>query len=71
MADGAAPAALVDTARIMAASTIAGYIEGLPDGKEFRQTAYALDRDSRKAALEHFLNKPAIGKDADLERLAA
>jgi integrase len=41
----------LDTALIMAADTISGYIQGLLDGIEFKQTAYALDRDSRKAAL--------------------
>ena len=40
----------LDTALIMAADTISGYIQGLLDGIEFKQTAYALDRDSRKAA---------------------
>lgn len=57
----------------MAADTIAGYIEGLLDGKEFKQTTYALDRDSRKAALARILCK-AEGKqkpDAEEERLAA
>jgi len=49
----------LDTALIMAADTIAGYIQGLLDGKEFKQTAYALDRDSRKAALARFLLKAA------------
>ncbi len=49
----------LDTALIMAADTIAGYIAGLLDGKEFKQTAYALDRDSRKAALARFLQKAA------------
>ena len=39
----------LDTALIMAADTISGYIQGLLDGIEFKQTAYALDRDSRKA----------------------
>lgn len=47
----------LDTALIMAADTISGYIQGLLDGKEFKQTAYALDRVSRKAALERFLLK--------------
>ena len=46
----------LDTALIMAADTISGYIQGLFVGIEFRQTAYALDRDSRKAALARFLN---------------
>ena len=40
----------LDTALVMAADTIAGYIHGLLDGVEFKQTAYALDRSSRTAA---------------------
>jgi integrase len=62
----------LDTALIMAADTISGYIQGLLDGIEFKQTAYALDRDSRKAALARFL-KRASGSDQDEEdcRLAA
>ncbi len=54
----------LDTALIMAADTISGYIQGLLDGIEFRQTAYALDRDSRKAALARFL-KRASGADSE------
>lgn len=54
----------IDTALIMAADTIAGYIQGLLDGKAFKQTAYALDRDSRKAALERFL-RDAMDDDGD------
>ena len=49
----------VDTALIMAADAISGYIQGLLDGVEFKQTAYALDWDSRKAALARFLQKAA------------
>lgn len=63
----------LDTALIMAADTISGYIQGLLDGVKFRQTAYALDRDSRKAALALFLRN-ASGEDAPEvgdERLAA
>ncbi len=51
----------LDTALIMAADTIAGYIQGLLDGIEFKQTAYALDRDSRKAALARFLQRASNG----------
>ena len=51
----------LDTALIMAADTIAGYVLGLLDGIEFKQTAYALDRDSRRAALDRFLTK-AVGE---------
>ena len=65
----------LDTALIMAADTIAGYIQGLLDGHEFKQTVYALDRDSRKAALARFLQK-ASGENEKTEadedqRLAA
>lgn len=55
----------LDTALIMAADTIAGYIDGLLDGKEFKQTAYALDRGSRKAALARFLLKAAGEEDRE------
>jgi hypothetical protein len=47
----------VDTALIMAADSIAGYIQGLLDGVAFTHTAYALDRESRKSALAHFLGQ--------------
>jgi integrase len=64
----------LDTALIMAAEKISGYIQGLLDGIEFKQTAYALDRDSRKAALARFL-KRASGSDQEAieeeRRLAA
>jgi hypothetical protein len=60
----------VDTALIMTADSIAGYIQGLLDGVAFTHTAYALDRDSRKAALAHFLGEPTPGKRA-IERSAA
>lgn len=58
----------------MAADTIAGYITGLLDGKEFMQTAYAIDRDSRKAALARFFRKAAGDEDQgrkEDQRLAA
>lgn len=54
----------LDTALIMAADTISGYIQGMLDGVEFKQAAYALDRDSRRAALDRFLTK-AIGQHSD------
>lgn len=51
----------LDTALIVAANTISGYIQGLLDGIESKQTAYALDRGSRKAALARFLKRlPAL-----------
>lgn len=64
----------LDTALIMAADTSSGYIHGLLDGIEFKQTAYALDRDSRKAALGRFLKRASGGDQESIEeerRLAA
>lgn len=60
----------------MAADTIAGDIEGLLEGKKFKQTAYALDRVFRKSALALFLRKAekadAVEEDVvEKERLAA
>jgi integrase len=57
----------LDTALIMAADTISGYIQGLLDGVEFKQTAYALDRVSRKAALARFLRKAMGEEDAKIQ----
>ncbi len=51
----------------MAADTISGYIQGLLDGVEFKQTAYALDRDSRKAALVRFLRNAVGEVEAGIE----
>lgn len=56
----------LDTALIMAADTISGYIQGLPDGQAFKQTTYALDRDSRKAALARFLQSAAADQHEEL-----
>jgi integrase len=57
----------LDTELIMAADTISGYIQGLLDGIEFKQTAYALDRDSRKAALARFLKRASGGDQEEAE----
>lgn len=62
----------LDTALIMAADTISGYIQGLLDGIAFKQTAYALDRDSRKTALARFLqNAVDEGAGSAHDQLAA
>jgi len=50
----------LDTALIMAADTISGYIHGLLDGATFKQTACALDRESRKITLASFLSKAIL-----------
>lgn len=45
----------IDTALVMAADNVAGYIQGLLDGLKLKHISYALDRASRKASLAHFL----------------
>jgi integrase len=55
----------LDTALVMAADTIAGYIEGLLDGVEFKHIGYALDRPARKAALARFLKQARRGAQDD------
>lgn len=45
----------LDAALVTAADTIAGYIQGLLDGVEFKRPSYGLDKGSRKAALSRFL----------------
>ena len=56
----------LDAALIIAADTISGYIEGLLDGAEFRQTSYVLDRVARKATLARFLKRMTGQRDNDL-----
>jgi hypothetical protein len=56
----------LDTPLIMAADTISGYIQDLLDGIEFKQTAYPLDRDSRRAALDRFLTQAAGQQSNDM-----
>ena len=60
----------LDTVLIMAADTIAGYIQGLLDGVEFKQTAYAFDRTSRKAVLSQFLQK-AMGESESEDQVGS
>ncbi|MBG6204690.1 integrase [Labrenzia sp. EL_13] len=45
----------VDTALIMAADTVAGYIQKLLDGVQFTRTTYARDRATRAAAMNRIL----------------
>ncbi|MEM7397299.1 MAG: tyrosine-type recombinase/integrase [Pseudomonadota bacterium] len=55
----------LDSVLIMAADTITGYINGLLEGNEFKQTAYALDRTSRTQALDRFLAQAERRKPND------
>jgi hypothetical protein len=41
----------IDSALVMAADTVSGYINGLLNGAQFKQTSHALDRASREATL--------------------
>ena len=48
----------VDTSLIMAADTVAGYIQALLEGAQFQRRGYALDRASREMALSRHLGNP-------------
>ena len=45
----------LDTTLVMAADSIAGYIQGLLNGETYRHGTFALDHSARKAALDQFL----------------
>ncbi len=62
---------LVDTALIMAADMIAGYIDALMHGAEFRRANYALDRKSRESAMQRFFATVANDPGEEADRLAA
>src|SRR5262249_50408922 len=49
----------IDTALVMAADTVSGYINGLLKGVQFKRTSYALDRASREATLARLFTEPA------------
>jgi hypothetical protein len=62
----------VDTLLVMAADTVAGFIRGLLEGKRFRQTSYALDRESREATLARLFEQSVTPANSDTdERMAA
>ena len=62
----------VDSLLVMAADTVAGYIQGLLDGKKFRRTTYALDRASREAALTRLFEQSIVSENDEAnERIAA
>jgi integrase len=62
----------VDSLLVMAADTVAGYIQGLLEGKKFRRTTYALDRASREAALIRLFEQSILSEnDEASEQIAA
>ncbi len=60
----------VDTALIMAADTVAGYIQGLLDGVQFTRTTYALDRHTRAAAMNRILAERLEGGQKHVVQVA-
>lgn len=46
---------VLDAALVMAADTLAGYIDAILNGTVFKKRAYSLDRASRRAALADFI----------------
>jgi integrase len=55
----------VDTALVMAADTVSGYINGLLNGVQFKRTCYALDRASREATLARLFTEIEVEQQTD------
>ncbi len=53
----------LDSVLIMAADTVAGYIQGLLDGAQFERTDYALDRNARREALSQLMAQSTLAGD--------
>jgi hypothetical protein len=47
----------IDAALVMAADSVAGYIQGLLDGITFKRNVHSLDRSSREAALARLFDE--------------
>jgi hypothetical protein len=62
----------VDTLLVIATDTVAGFIQGQPEGKRFRLASYALDRTSREATLASLFEQSVTPADnATDEQMAA
>jgi integrase len=62
----------IDTALVMAADTLAGYINGLLNSVQFKRTCYALNRASREATLARLFSQIEVKNTDDArERIAA
>lgn len=55
----------MDTALLTSADTVAGYINALLDGAEFKRTIYAFDRRARRKATVRFLEQQRDPEDAE------
>jgi site-specific recombinase XerD len=62
----------IDAALVMAADTVAGYIQGLLDGISFKRNVHSLDRSSREAALARLFDEAKDGQpSADPQQAAS
>lgn len=61
----------VDSLLVMAADTVAGYIQGLLNGKKFQRTVYALDRASREAALLRLIEQAIVAEAKETQQRVA
>jgi hypothetical protein len=62
----------IDSALVMAADTVAGYINGLLNGAQFTRTSYTLDRAAREATLARLFSQVEVTTTIDAqERIAA
>ena len=55
----------------MAADTVAGYIQGLLHGVQFKRTTYALDREARRTAMNLLFDSATQPTVAQINRFAA
>jgi len=61
----------IDTALIMGADTIAGHIQRLLDGAQFKRMTYTPDRAARRTALDRLLKNNLAGHSEFKPRLVA
>ncbi len=61
----------IDTALVMAADTVSGYINGLLNGVQFKRTSYALDRASKEATLARLFTEIQAERTEDIQRRIA
>lgn len=63
----------IDSALVMAADTVSGYISGLLNGAQFKRTSYALDRASRQMTLARLFTEIRVERptDGSQDRIAA
>jgi hypothetical protein len=60
---------VIDTALVIAADTVSGFIHALMEGVVFKRVPSALDRNAREASIARLIAK-AVNDDMDLAQAA-